>query len=91
MPAKDQSEGAYHRDYTPLEEPSFDELAKGRADAAISRGWALKLLGVSLLGMWLTALFPDLAHAKRRRHRAVAPPICGPSGWLSSSGIVGRA
>jgi hypothetical protein len=91
MSAKDRSEGV-HREGTPLEEPSFDELAKGRADGAMSRDRALKLVGVFLLGTGLTGLFPDLARAKRRhhRHRVAPPPICGPSGCSSSSGIVGQ-
>jgi hypothetical protein len=45
------TEGLPRYDEDIAEEYSFDELAKGMASGAISRGRALKLVGASLLGL----------------------------------------
>jgi hypothetical protein len=57
-----------HKDTT--EECSFDELARGMAEGAISRGRVLKLVGAAILGSALSIFaLPGKAHARHRYHR----------------------
>src|SRR3954453_11241569 len=51
------------------EEHSFDEIARGMADGAISRGKALKLVGAAILGSAFPGLVPGTAQARRRPQR----------------------
>lgn len=83
MSTEDRSEEVSYREDT-TEEYSFDDLARGLANGAISRERVLKVVGAALLGGVLSTAFPGLAEARRRRHRrrrvALPPsppaPVC---------------
>jgi hypothetical protein len=53
----------------PVEEHSFDDLARGLATGTVSRGQALKMVGAAVLSAALMPLFPDTAQALTRRQR----------------------
>ena len=57
---------SYDRENPAEEHRYFDELAKGLADAALSRGWVLTLAEAALLGGLLSAAFPGVAQARRK-------------------------
>lgn len=77
-----------------VEEYSFDELAKGLADGALSRGQALKLIGGAILGAVLAVPFwpkdAEARHSRKKRHRArhhrVRRPLC-PTGVTSGCAV----
>lgn len=48
---------------------SFDEVARGLASGAVSRGRALKLIGTAILGAALVPFLPDVAEAASRGPR----------------------
>ena len=56
-----------------MEEHSFDALAKEMADATISRGQALKVAGVAILGAFGLASLPGLAEAKKKKKKKKKP------------------
>lgn len=65
----------------PVQEHSFDELAKGIASGAISRGRMLKMAGAAILGGALTAFFPGIAQAEKRHKRRKRKKIHCPPGF----------
>ncbi len=71
----------HHEDAT--QEHSFDELAKGVADGTVSRGRMLKVAGTALLGGVLSAAFPGVAQARRKRRRRFTCTPCGTAAGLS--------
>ena len=80
MPAEEHSR--YDQEEV-TEEHSFDELAKGMAGGAISRGRMLKLIGAGLLGSISLGSWPRLlvhegyVHPLLRQRRDVAVPGTG--------------
>ncbi len=66
-------------------EHSFDELAKGLAADTLTRGRILKLVGAAFLGGVISATFPGVAQARRRRHRS-ACLFCDPASPTCPSG-----
>jgi hypothetical protein len=50
-----------------MDEQFFDDLAKGLDEGSVSRGRALKLVGVALLAAMLPPLFPQPAGARARK------------------------
>ncbi len=66
MPTEDRPEEVRDRE-DGANERSFDEIAKGLASGAISRGRALKLVGAGILGAALSFLaLPDKAESQTR-------------------------
>jgi hypothetical protein len=61
--------GMYPPGEQPVEEHSFDELAKGLAEGTISRRRALKWVGAAVLAAAVPPLFPTQAVALSRRQR----------------------
>jgi hypothetical protein len=60
------------------DEHSFDQLAKGIANGAVTRRRALKVAGASLLGSTFLELIPGVANArKRKKKKCPKPPTCG--------------
>jgi hypothetical protein len=51
------------------EDHSFDELAKGIANGALSRGQLLKLVGAAVLGSVLNSALPEVALAKKKKKK----------------------
>src|SRR3954463_7684939 len=51
---------------------AFDELARGLASGALTRGQALKLVGAALLGFSSLGLLEGVAGAKAMRHKGRA-------------------
>ena len=74
------------------EEYSFDELAKGLAEGTITRRGALRVVGISFLGLVLPAfLAPGIAEARTRRHhhRAATATMAQSAGGSPSVSAVG--
>lgn len=66
------------------EEHSFDELTRGLASGALSRGQALRLAGAALSGAALGIFgLTGPADARRRRRRRASCAFCGTAAGLS--------
>lgn len=95
MRKRDENEEVRPSSNEVVGEYSFDELAKGLAYDALSRGQALKLIGGAILGAVLTVPFwPKDAEArhsrksrhKRHHHRRVRRRLC-PTGVTSGCAV----